>query len=102
MDSNKQAEFRIYLREHGYLLPHEKNGVWVAVYPFLFTTGIVTHLTKDGYSTRYCYEHFEDACRSLIEWNGEGDPPGPWIKRKGIGGDYLNPNFCKDEGNPND
>jgi hypothetical protein len=53
---------------------------------FIVTCGLLTGLTFDGltydYTARYCYERATDARDALRTWNGEGDPPGPWIKEK--------------------
>jgi hypothetical protein len=40
---------------------------------------------------RYCYEDKFEALKALIFWNGQGDPPGPWIKMKGLEGEKLGP-----------
>lgn len=58
---------------------------------FLFTSGLVVGLDRAGYRTRYCFEHREDALAALAGWDGQGDPGGPWIKRKGRDAEYLNP-----------
>lgn len=40
--------------------------------------------TADGASwrTRFCYEHSIDAVLAVQDWDGQGDPPGPWLKQK--------------------
>jgi hypothetical protein len=48
----------------------------------LYTTALVVGLDNTGYSRRYCYESYDDACYALSQWDGSGDPPGPWIKEK--------------------
>lgn len=58
---------------------------------FLFTFGLVVGLDRAGYRTRYCFEHRADALSALEGWDGQGDPAGPWIKRKGRDAEYLNP-----------
>lgn len=71
------------------------DGSWCALFPYLFTTGLMVGLV-DGdnhYHRRYCYEHHQDAARALLEWDGVGHPSGPWIKCKGSGIDLLNPNI---------
>ena len=50
---------------------------------FLFTTGLCVGLTEIGYRTRFCYPDRASAEAALAEWDGNGDPPGPWIKEKG-------------------
>jgi hypothetical protein len=53
---------------------------------FIFTTGLLTHVSFDGlsyrYAARYCYPSHRDALEALAAWDGQGDPPGPWIKEK--------------------
>jgi hypothetical protein len=63
----------------------------------ILTWGIAVGVDLDLYTTRYCYEHEEDARAALRDWTGVGDPPGPWIKQKPE--NRLNPNFTKGEGN---
>lgn len=57
-----------------------------AVERFIFTCGLLTDVTFDGltydYRARYCYPLASDAMKALITWDGEGDPPGHWIKEK--------------------
>lgn len=62
---------------------------------FNFTTALLVGLDETGYERRYCYEHRADAQNALLAWNGDGHPPGPWIKYKGAGIDLLNPEFFK-------
>lgn len=33
------------------------------------------------------------ALTDLLTWDGQGDPPGNWIKRKGLWADTINPKF---------
>lgn len=53
---------------------------------FIFTTGLLTNLRFDGltydYDARYCYPIAKDARDALEAWDGNGDPPGEWIKEK--------------------
>lgn len=50
--------------------------------PQLFTTSLCVGVDDEAYRTRYCYERAEDAKAALTQWDGAGDPPGPWIKQK--------------------
>lgn len=59
----------------------------------LYTTGLVVGLDRTGYTRRYCYERWYDAKEALIQWDGVGDPPGPWIKEKPS--DRLGPGALK-------
>ena len=60
------------------------TGEWAAVHDFYVTAGIVVGIAlHDGsYRSRYCYEHRHEAEAALAQWDGTGDPPGPWIKQK--------------------
>lgn len=62
------------------LLP---TGQLAGLHSFMFTVGVVVGLSQLGYKVRYCYASAVEALAALNEWNGSGDPPGPWIKRKG-------------------
>lgn len=59
------------------------TGEIAGVQQFIFTTGIVVGLTEAGWRTRFCYERSLEAIRALDAWDGEGFPPGYWIKEKG-------------------
>lgn len=86
------------LREEGYLDIREIPGKGLcALKPFMFTWGLMVGLNRIGYDYRYCYQNLADALRALQKWDGEGDPPGPWIKRKGGGEDVLGPGALKEE-----
>ncbi len=68
----------------GYYAPRQiASGEWIAVQKMLFTTGLfVIDADGAGWRTRFCYEHSIDAVLALLEWDGIGDPPGPWVKEK--------------------
>jgi hypothetical protein len=70
---------------------------WCALSQMLFTWALCVGLDPVGRKYRYCFEHHKDALDSLQNWDGQGDAPGNWIKRKGLGEDLINPNFCKVE-----
>jgi hypothetical protein len=65
---------------------------------FMFTTGIIVGLTSIGYYGRYCYPNKQEAIDSFNKWDGQGDPPGNWVKYKGEGGERSNLkcNDCKE------
>lgn len=69
-----------------------------ALMPMIFTTGLFCNCTEYGYSYRYCYENRLDALYGIENFTEE-HPPGPWIKRKGEGGDFINPNLGDHNGN---
>jgi hypothetical protein len=77
------------------VLPCEaSNGkhLIVGLRRFIFTVGMCYGLEPDGYSGRYCFPTMADAKDALSNWNGELFPPGNWIKHKGFGGEFPNPN----------
>lgn len=49
---------------------------------FLYTTGLCVGLDESGYRTRFCFDGYNEALQSLEQWDGEGFPPGWWIKQK--------------------
>lgn len=59
----------------------------------MFTTGLVI-LDEDGLNGRWCFEGYQEAFRALAAWDGQGDPPGNWIKQK-LPIERLNPNWSK-------
>lgn len=69
------------------------NGQIAGIAAFMFTYGLVVNIDPIGYGHRYCYSSEQDAVQALEEWNGEGHPPGPWIKRKGLAPELSNPAF---------
>ena len=81
-----------YLRSDGYSDIKEIPGRGICgLRNFIFTTGLVIDMDENQYYGRYCYPSYEDALNALKEWNGEGDPSGPWIKYKGSPGERSNP-----------
>jgi len=76
----------------GYLIPRQlPNGEWIAIMRMPFTVGLFVGITEYSYRTRFCYADAVHAVLASIEWDGTGDPPGPWIKEKGSGVDRMNP-----------
>lgn len=72
------------------------NGVPCGIFKFLFTWGLCVGIDQEGCEKRYCYEHATDAEAALMSWDGQGHPPGPWIKCKGRdGADLLNPELTE-------
>lgn len=91
VDETIDPDLEAMLRSEGYIaLRLMPDGHIAGVNPFAFTFGLCTRLDWNGYEDRWCFEQPADALLALVLWNGEGDPPGPWIKRKG-GPEYCNP-----------
>lgn len=84
--------------EVGYTLARElPSGKTAGIRSMFATVGLFVGLDHWGYDLRYCYEHAADAILALAVWDGAGDPPGPWIKKKGSGFDELNPRLADDD-----
>ena len=62
------------------------HGRVCGLHPYIYTMGLMVDLVFDGgffnYSARYCYENPFEAMAALEAWDGQGDPPGPWVKEK--------------------
>ncbi len=85
-------DLKAFLETEGYYEIREIPGRGLCgLRDFIFTTGLVIGMNEDLYYGRYCYSNKEDALKALNEWNGEGDPEGPWIKYKGMPGERSNP-----------
>ena len=65
-----------------------------ALRKFMFTVGLILNIDEHSYEERYCYpyKYTIDALLAINTWNGEGYPPGRWVKRKGRV-EESNPNF---------
>ena len=57
----------------------------------MFTYGLFVGITKEGYKGYYHYPFHTDCIDAITDWNGDGDPPGYWLKYKGEGGERSNP-----------
>lgn len=80
-----------FLERSGYYHIREVPGKGLCgIARMVFTSGLCYGLNEESYVGRYCYEHFDDALKALEEWDGNGDPPGDWIKHKGKV-EYSNP-----------
>lgn len=87
-----------YLEEQGYAGVRQcQNGVWIGISAQIYTFGLCVGLDEFGYRVRYCYENWMDVWYANRSYSGEGDPSGPWIKRKGPDGEKLGPG-AKGEG----
>jgi hypothetical protein len=81
-----------YLKSEGYYEIREIPGIGICgLRKFIFTTGLVIGMDENLYYGRYCYSNESDALKALREWDGKGDPSGPWIKYKGLPEERSNP-----------
>lgn len=81
-----------FLMEQGYTYVRQmKNGEWIGCMRMLYTVGLFIGLDEYGYRVRYCYKNTNDIMEALIIYEGEGDPPGMWVKEKGEGVNRLGP-----------
>jgi hypothetical protein len=72
-----------FLTEEGYTdLRTLPTGKIAGLHQMMFTYGLYVGLGFALWEKRYCYEHESDALTALLAWDGNGDPPGPWIKEK--------------------
>lgn len=71
-----------FSRNGFYLVKQLPCGV-TALRDYLYTTDIVVGIRGSSYLRRYSYDSQELARRALEQWNGQGDPSGPWLKCKG-------------------
>ena len=82
------------LLKNGYFGIREIPGQGIcALQHLMFTKAVVCGLTEVSYRYRYCYHTLGEAIDAINSWDGEGDPPGNWIKRKGEGGDKPNKKY---------
>ena len=96
---SQQNNLKEYLEAEGYSQIKHIEGLGLCgIRPFIYTTAIVVGLNETGYKYRYCYPKNRalECVMALHVWDGKGDPQGNWIKRKGEGGDFDNPNFEED------
>ena len=85
------ANIKEELEKEGYYSIREISDKGICgLRKFVFTTGLIIGMDMVGYKGRYCYSSAKDAQKALDEWDGTGDPGGPWIKYKGLGGEREN------------
>jgi len=89
-----ESELLSYLAGQGYLHMRQVEG-WglCGIRRFAFTVDIIHGLTEARYNGRWCFETMKEAEDEFADWDGNGDPGGEWIKHKGEGGEYSNPNI---------
>ena len=81
-DEHPEREERIDWRSFYSPIRVLPTGVNAGVQDMAYTAGLFVDMNESGYRTRYCYETRAEAEAALEAWDGNGDPPGPWIKQK--------------------
>lgn len=88
------AGLKAFLEEQGYEDVREVPGHGVCgVLRFAFTHGICCDMNETTRGYRYCYHTRYEAKKAFADWDGNGHPPGNWIKLKGRGQDITNPEY---------
>jgi hypothetical protein len=89
----EEKAFKARMHEQGQFIAVRKreDGIWMGVSRFLFTWGLSYGLDETGRQGRYCYHSIADAIFACLQWDGRGDPPGPWIVEKGKGPERRGP-----------
>lgn len=91
---NREQLIKLLEKEGYYSIKYVDGKGLCGLREFAFTVGLCYGLEETSYAGRYCYpKHLsDDAVIALSVWNGKGDPIGSWVKHKGIGGEWGNPN----------
>ena len=81
-DSYPEREERTDWRSFYSPLRELPTGVNAGIQDMNYTAGLFVDMDETGYRTRYCYATRAEAEAALQAWDGNGDPPGQWIKQK--------------------
>lgn len=87
---------RDFLTDLGYTDLHIVRGQVCGLMGLDLVAGLAVGLEMAGCEAVYTYENASDARAALAAWDGQGHPPGPWIRLIGKGGrvDVRNPAFA--------
>ena len=92
---------KLYREAGFYFWRRLDSGIEIGIIRMLFTWDLCYNINPksmfDAYEYRYAYETEGEAVEACVLWDGEGHPPGNWIKRKGIYPEISNPNFKTNE-----
>lgn len=82
MPSDELIEF---LETQGYShVRRLENGVCIGIGELIFTSAVYYGLSYYGWKKRWCFSTLSEAIESISEWDGEGDPPGCWVAKRGF------------------
>ena len=91
----------LYTEAGFHIFKRFESGLEIGVIKMLFTWDLCYNINPnsmfDLYEYRYMYATEGEAVKACVLWDGEGHPPGNWIKRKGGGPEISNPNFKTNE-----
>ena len=91
----------LYMEAGIHIFKRFESGLEIGVIKMLFTWDLCYNINPnsmyDFYEYRYMYATEGEAVEACVLWDGEGHPPGNWIKRKGIYPEISNPNFKTNE-----
>lgn len=89
---------RDVLTDLGYTDLRVVRGKLCGLARFDLTTGLAVGLDAAGCAAAYTFENEAEARAALARWDGEGHPPGPWIRLTGLAQgrvvDLRNPAFA--------
>jgi hypothetical protein len=90
-------DFIDFLKQNGYFEIRQIPGRgWCALSDeMIFTVDLFYDLKETHRNGRYSYQYQDrkEAIKDIHNWNGVGDPPGPWIYHKIDGVEHWNPAF---------
>ena len=94
-------DLKLYMEAGFCLVRRLDSGLEIGIMRMLFTWDLCFNINpnsmSDIYECRYMYETAGEAVEACSTWDGDGHPPGKWIKRKGIYPEISNPNFKTNE-----
>ena len=88
---------KLYREAGFYFVKRLDSGIEIGVIKMLFTWDLCYNINPksmtDVYEYRYMYETAGEAVEACSQWDGNGHPPGNWIKRKGRWPEISNLNY---------
>jgi len=82
------------LLRNGYYCARELPCGLVALRDYVHTVDIVVGIRGTAYTGRYSFDNADIARDALSKWDGNGDPPGPWLKYKGVDETRVGPGWA--------
>ena len=73
-----------FLTDTGYTDLRVVRGKLCGLARFDLTAGLMVGLDLAGCDAAYTFENECDARAALAAWDGEGHPPGPWLRLTGL------------------